>query len=625
MKLTCSKCKKVYHVDESKIPSSVTSTRCKACGNSIPLHQREPQTPPPRAVQSPSPPSKAAQAKLPGAEMIQISCQYCSQKYQINPKAIPEGMNSTQCKACGHTISLKPKAAATTKPEPAKTVRQITGTKEVTCLYCSKKYSIDAAKIPPGVTTAKCKACGRNLSLNPAAGLNFAFKDEISKRQKPQKSPEKPKVQPVEQVPIIQDIESYKSPVWRRPWALAAAAIAVVLCIGVLYSGSKLSGLAKETIRTGNIFKKEQQTTVERRETVAVASREASRKPFMALKVNVPLLMEAVDRNLPEDKKDIKYKMIAGIFKSFGLSRLQLFLYPDPEHIFLPVVLAESQKGQSLEKKLKAHGYYLQYLKPVSNGVYRFNKDAIMGGKQNPFPQDRYRIRFEDNTAIFAPEDLSLSLQEGPDAVLNTQVAQLIASIADPRDLAALSVRIPENLSNDWQKQIQSNPALGQNPQTAMVTAMGGSLLAQLSEPLKSVESLVVGFRLDKTNGRVLRYAQQFRKGVDGGRIYRKLHSGQPNDLNVDGMVLKLVELFYDPRYRHTVAHKNNRLTLELNWKEQHDKAFWAALSQATIGQLFAQSRELKPGKGSIETRYDAPPNLSMNADIDNLKKKDPR
>ena len=553
--------------------------------------------------------------------MMQISCQYCSQKYQINSNSIPDGMTSTRCKACGHTISLKPKAASSTKPDPAKTVQQTTGTKEITCLYCGKKYRIDSAKIPPGVTTTKCKACGRNLSLTPAVGLSFAFKDEISKKLQSQKPSEKPKVQQGPQVPIIQDIASFKSPVWRRPWALAATAILVVLCVGVLYGGSKLSGLAKETIRAGNIFKKERETTVEKRESVTVAHREPSREPFMALKVNVPLLMEAVDRNIPEEQKNIKYKMTTAILRSLGLSQVRLYLYPDPQNTFLPVIFVESHKGKSLEKQLKSHGNYIQFLEPVSDGVFRIKKDAIPRDKQNNFPIDRYRVKFIDNAAIFAPEKLAGMFTSAPDPVLNTQVGQLITSITQPGDLAVLSARIPENFSNEWQKTIRNNPALKQNPQIAMVAAMGDGVFAQLSEPLKDIESLAVGFRLDENNDRVLRYAQQFRKGVDASRIYHQLSSEKPDDLNANGMVLKLIEIFNDARYRHTIGHENNRLMLELNWEERNDKAILAALSEATVGQLFAQSMQLTPSEGPISAQYDAAPNLSTDIDIDKLKK----
>jgi hypothetical protein len=557
--------------------------------------------------------------------MMQITCQYCSKQYQINPKSIPPGVASTKCKACSHAISLKTEAAAPAKADPAKTVQQTAGTIKTTCLYCGKKYSINAAKIPPGVTTTKCKACGRNLSLTPAAGLDFAFKDEISKKAKPQKAPEATKEHQSPQVQIIQNIDSPKLPVWRKPWALAAAAVLLVLFIGVFYSGSKLSQLAKETIRADNIFKKEG-ATISKAEREASAKKRASlptarTEPFLAAKINVPLLLEAIDRNTPEDKKNIKYKMTTSIFRSFGFNRVQLYLYPDPKHTFLPVIFAESKKGESLEKALKSQGNYFQFLEPASDGAFRIKKEVIPKDKQDNFPIDLYRIRFFGHTAIVAPEDLSRVFDAGQDPILKSRVARMIATIAQPEDLVLLSVKIPENFSNDWQKNIQNNPALQQNPQAAMMAAMGSGVLAQLSEPLKAVESLAIGFGLDKTNDRVLRYSQQFRKGVDGRRIYQQLRSGNSDDLDADGMVLKLIELFNDPRYPHKIRYKNNRLMLELNWEKKHDKAFLASVSDATLGQLFAQGMALTPSKGPIAARYIHPPRLSDAVDTDNLKR----
>ena len=619
MQIVCSKCDKAYRVDSSKIPTGVTSTKCKACGNPISLRQSAPQALPARSAQAPSAPAP------PGAGMMQITCQYCSQKYQINPKSIPQGVASTRCKSCGHAISLKLEAAATAKPEAAKKVQQTTGTKKITCLYCGKKYSINAAKIPPGVTTTKCKACGRNLSLTPAAGLDFAFKEEISKKVKQLKTAETPKDQQAPQVPIIQNLESAKSPMWRRPWALAAAAVLVAIFIGFYYSGSKFSEFARETIRAGNIFKKEQQTTVNREtpikrgESAPVAGPRT--EPFLAAKVNVPLLLEAIDQNLPEDKKNLKYKMTTGVIRSLGFNQVQLYLYPDPQYTFLPVLFAEGQKGKSLQKKLQSQGNYFQFLEALSDGTFRIKKEVIPGDKQNSFPIERYRIQFVENKAVFAPENLFQLFKGGQNPLRATRVEQMIASIAQPWDLALLSVKIPENFSNDWQKKIQGNPALQQNPQTAMMVAMGGGVLAQLSEPLKNVESLAIGFRLDKTSGRVLHYAQQFRKGVDGRRIYQQLQSEKPDNLDVDGMVLKLIELFNDSRYQHKIRLENNCLMIDLNWEKQHDKAFFASLSEATLGQLFAQGMELKPSEGRIAPRYTHPPRLSNAVDIGNLKK----
>ena len=606
MQITCSKCKKVYTVDPNRIPNGVTATKCKACGNSIFLRPGKTQAPPAPGA---SPAPKAA--------VMQITCPYCSKTYHINPKSIPAGITSMKCKACSHTISLKPKSAAPSPdPVPAKTAGQNTDTREITCLYCGKKYSIKADKIPPGVTTTKCKACGRNLSLKPVAGLTSAFKDEIFKKVTPLKSPTVSKDQNIPQIPIIQNIEPAAPPLWRKPWALAAAASLVLLCIGIYYAGSSITQVAKGNLSAEKFAKKEREVPAQKSHSEALDAPE----PFLAFKVDVPLLLETIDQNIPEDQKNFKYKMTARIFKSFGLSKVQLYLYPHPEHTFLPVILAESDNGQSLEKQLKSQGNYAQFLQRLSDGSYAIKKEALPEAKQNNFPIDLYRLQFIDNTTVFAPQHLSRIFKEGEDSVRQSQVARMMASMAGSRDLVLMSLKIPENFSQDWQKKIQSSPALQQNAQAAMIAAMGGGVLAQLSDSLKSVESLAVGFRLDDTNGRQLSYAQQFRKGVNGRKIYQQLESGNRKDLNVDGIVSKLIEMIDDPLYHHNVLYKNDRLTLELSWEKQHDNVFLTALSEATVGQMFAQSMDLTPSNGPITVQYTEPPRLSANIDVNNLK-----
>jgi len=607
MQITCSKCKKIYKVDPHKIPSGITSIKCKTCGKSISLRPGAPKAP-----------------TLRDPAVMHITCQYCSKKYRISPKSIPASVTSTKCKACGHTISLTPKDAQSPTPEPAKTVQQDTGNQQITCLYCSKKYSVNTSKIPQGVSSTKCKACGHTISLQPHTEIP-ALKSDSDQKVIPLQQPHKRSTdkQPAPDILTVPDMGRPVTPIFRKSWIIAAAAgIIIVLLAGYLLKSDWAQTTASRFGLNKVIGKKPavQKTEPGMGPITATEATEPA-EPFLALKLNVPLLMEAIDQNLPEEKKDIKYQMTTGIFKSFGFGKIQLYLYPDPEHTVLPVILATGKDGKSLEKNLKSQNKYIQFLKREPDGSYRINQNAIPEDTRNDFPIDRYRIQFFDNTAVFAPENLSRVFKKAPKKVRKTRVAQMIASIARPRDLAVLSVKIPENFSTDWQNKIQRNPALQQNPQAAIVAAMGGGMLTQLSESLKSVESLVIGLRLDKSNGRVLHYAQQFRRGVDGSRIYQQLRSGNRDDLNVGGMVLKLIALLNDPRYQHKIAHKNNRLTLELNWEGQYDKAFLTSLSEATLGQLFAQSTQLMPSIGPVTARYEAPPHISTAVNIDKLKK----
>jgi hypothetical protein len=444
------------------------------------------------------------------------------------------------------------------------------------------------------------------------------LKTEIDKKLSPQPQQHKaPQAkQPAPKIPTVVDMGQPVNPIWKKPWTLAAAAGIIIVVLAGYLVGTHWNQLTASRFGLDKFISKKPAVY----EKEPAAGKMAAAEPLFAARLNVPLLLEALDHNLPEEKKDLKFKMTAGIFKSIGLGQVQLYLYAHPQHTFLPVILAESEDGGSLEKHLRSQGNYLQFLNRQSDGSYRFNENALPEDKQNNFPIDLYRIEFSDNTAVFAPQHFVQVFKAGEDPVRKTQVAQMIASIATPQDLAVLAVIVPENLSHDWQKKIQNNPALNQNPQAAMIAAMGGGVLARLSEPLKGTESLAVGFRLDDTNGRVLSYAQQFRKEVDGQKIVEQLKSGSQDDLNVDGISLKLIELLNDPRCQHKIRHENNRLDLELNWEEQHDKALLASLSEATIGQLFAQSVDFAPSKGPVTTRYTEPPRISASVDVNELK-----
>jgi predicted Zn finger-like uncharacterized protein len=615
MQITCSKCQKIYTVDSGKIPPNVVSTRCKACGNAISLRPAAQRSTPQGDSQAPS--------KTPSG-IMQITCQYCSRQFKIRSKAIPKDVTRIRCKACGHLIGLKPATADTPPiPKPATASTPTSGIFQIACLFCGKKYSINAAKIPPGMKTTKCKSCGRPMSLKAPQTGAAALQTKSVNSQAPL-PPQKIQQTPIHDAepPVTADTGKPVKPIWKKRWALAAAAGIIVVALAGYFAASHWPQFTENRFGLDKIAGKK--SVFQKEPSPAKTSpvgKHAAAGPFCALKINVPRLLAAADHNMAEEKKDMRYKMTTTLIRSLGLSKVEIYLYSHPQHTFLPVIFAGSEAGNSLEKLLKAQANFGQLLAPQPDGSYRFKKDAIPAEKQNSFPIEQYRVQFVENTAVVAPESFSGLLQNGPDPLRQTHVAQMMAAISQPHDVAALSVRIPQNFSTDWQKKIQNNPTVQQTPRAAMMIAMGGGVLAQLSEPLKDVASLAIGLRLDEDNGRMLSYAQQFRKGVDGKRIYRQLKAGNPDDLDVDGMVLKLIELFNDPRYQHTLKHKNNRLMIALNWEQKDDDEIMAALSEATIGQLFAQGMELTPSEGPIVAQYVDTPRILSVVNIDTFKK----
>jgi hypothetical protein len=543
----------------------------------------------------------------------------------VDSSKIPPHVSSTRCKACGHKISLKPEATAVSSAVKSKTAgEQKTGIVNIACLYCGKKYSIKAAKIPPGVKTTHCKSCGRPMSLVVPSPVAATLKTD---RGKPVPHPQPQKINKVKahdpEAPIIADAGQRVNPIWQKRRPLVAVAAVLILVLAGYFAMTQWSKLSDSDFGLGNTIAKKPSAQRQQSddETKVATESWVAAEPLFAARLNVPLLLAAVDQNTAEDNKNIRYKMTTTIIKSLDLTDVELYFYAHPQHTVLPVIFASGENGNNLKASLTSQINYMQVLESQSDGLYRIRKDAIPADKQNSFPIDLYRVQLIDNRAIFAPADLIKRFAKRPEALRKTRVAQMIAAIAQPRDLAALSIRIPENLDADWQNKIRGNPVVKQSPQAAMMIAMGGGVVNQLSESLKDVDSLAIGFRLDEANGRMLSYAQQFREGVDGKQIYQQLKAGNPEDLAVDGMVLKLIELFNDPRYEHTLAHKNNRLMIGLNWEQAHDKAILSALSEATVGQMLAQGMALSASDGPIAAQYVDTPRILPVVNIETLKK----
>ena len=578
MKITCPNCKKNYNIDPSKIPAKVTTGKCKACGHGMPLRQTVVK----------EPPAKTTAQK--------IKCLYCNRSYTIDQSKIPANVTTVKCKSCGHAISLKQTPSETTDPK--------SGESKITCLYCSKTYTIDLNKIPKGITKTKCKSCGHAISLNSKTSNNLSQKSELKGTGAYLNPPKTAALKPPP--PSIE--EPVATPLWKKPWLIAAVFALIVVGVTILYTGMDFL----------NPFGNRQ---AEQRTPKPGAQFQATNlpKPFLNLSINIPLAMASIENRIPEDQINHHYASTMSAIKALKLNRIQLYLFPDSHHTALPVIVAYPSKPKSMETRLKKAVAIQAMLEKMPDGSYRLKKEALPAEKRNTIPIDLYRIQFLDNGALVAPKSLLPQLKN-IDVLQHTQVARMAASIKNPEDVAVLAIRIPENFQNGWEKKIQNVPALKESPQISMMTAMGVGMLAQMTEPFKDIEALALGFRFTEDTGRTLSYAQIFRKGVDGAKVYEQLSSGNVDDLNVDGIVLNLIALLQDPRYQQQIQFDNNRLALEFSWSEEDDNAFLSSLSEATIGYLIAQSMQLEPTPGYVETKYTDAPELQASVNVSKLQ-----
>jgi hypothetical protein len=345
-------------------------------------------------------------------------------------------------------------------------------------------------------------------------------------------------------------------------------------------------------------------------------------EPFFELNVNIPLLLEAMDTRVPEEKRDLRYKVAVASLRSYQLQRVQLFLYPDPVYSTSPVLLVHGSNRKSLGNLLSGKGPLKHYVKLMADGSYQLKKETFPEAENNKFPIEEYRIWLLEDRAVLAPKSLFQTGEQAEAALLKSRVARFGASTLTDQDLVLLGAAIPANIHEGWEKKIQQHPALEGNPQVTMIAGMGGGLMSQLTESFKQIESLALAFRFSGKKGRTLRYSQQFREEVDGAEIFRQLSTSKSEEMDADTMVMKMVRVVRDKRFDNKLQFKDNRLALEFNWAEKDDQAIFASLSEATIGHLFAQAMVMKPTEGEVETRHIEEPRLVASVDVNSLKPK---
>ena len=590
MKIICPNCQKNYIINEARIPAGASKVKCKACGHKMRL----------KPTDSPVPASDNA--------VINRSCPYCGQAHALRQDKIPPGTTTIKCKSCNRPVPLKLETAAesglvhslkketseseTDRP-PIKTAALPVIQPEfikLTCAGCDKKYKIPSQKIPPTAKALKCKACGQRINL-PAA----------------EPSPQKPVPVPVDLSPPVK-----RHGKKLRLYALAAGILLVVM-IGA-YASLKIfkAGGANQMAS----FSPEQ---------LAEATALLQDEPFAVLSLNVPLVLKNIDQRASKDKKTLKYQTTMSLVKSLKLERLEVFLYAPPDRQILPVILARGKNARHLEKIFTSQETFKKYLERQNAGNYRLKREALENADKYSFPEEPYQVTLIEKNAVFAPVSLSGAIAGNKNLLLDTDIARFAQSIANPKDLARVAIRIPQDLQKGWEKKITKNPALENNPQAAMMVGMGSGILSQLTDSLKPVETLALGFRFDGKTGRALSYAQQFRPDLDGNAVYQQLNTGDLEDVEVDGVIRALIELFQDRRYKHKIQFADNRLALEFSWLKKDDEIFLSALSKATFGQLFAQSMELTPTTGPVATEYTDDPHLFTTVDDKSLKPKIPR
>ena len=495
-----------------------------------------------------------------------VTCPECQKRYQISQKSASSMPRSIRCPVCNGAIPV----AASGPPKRNAAAPHVT----IECSACGRQYRIPKAKLPAGSARARCKVCGHTIELGTASKTPPP-KAETAAAEKALQ----PKARPL----TAQKAQSEESSGRRRlPIAMAGCGLAVLAAALIVWFGQRF--------------------LTEKASVALTAPLPEVLNPVAGISVNIPRCIELIEQLAKTTIEARKALTKLTPVKRLGLDRLDAFIFPDPAHTALAVVALHGGEEAAVKHLLTNDDLLGPYVQQTSKDTYRFNLAAFDPEQIVKFPADLYELRLIGNDCLVAPRHLLDQLPSGRDIITHAPAARFAEAIKHPDNVAELCARIPKNFGNDWERAVSDHPLVKGTPQAGVVAGMGVMLLQQMTDPLRQLEFMALGLRIDNRRKRRLSYAHQFRPEIDGASVYQAFQDKSTDASH--GVLNSMIKLLEDTRLETGIKFHDNRLTLNIGWEKLDDQGVLTALSQATLGRPAARTvmSSGDPAPGPVKT-----------------------
>lgn len=347
--------------------------------------------------------------------------------------------------------------------------------------------------------------------------------------------------------------------------------------------------------------------------------------PVAGVSVNIPRIIELMQQQAKTTKKAREALTRLAPVKRLGIDRLDAFIFPDPTHTALAVVAFRGGREAAVKHLLTDDDLLGPYVQQTAKDIYRFKLEAFDPGQIGKVPVDLYELRLIGNDCLVAPRHLLEQLPSGRDMIAHTPAARFAEAIKHPDNVAELSVRIPRNFGDDWERAVSDHPLVKETPQAGIIAGMGVMLLQQMIDSFRQLEFMALGLRIDSGRKRRLSYAHQFRPEINGAVVFQAFQNKSTDAPH--GVLNSMIKLLEDSRLETGIKFHDNRLTLNVGWDGLDDQGVLTALSRATLGQLMARTMMGggDPTPGPVKTVYADPPRLTRAVDVERLKQDLPK
>lgn len=491
-----------------------------------------------------------------------ISCSECGIQYRVDEGRLSDQTRIFRCSHCGEILRHEPSSENSPSTPPTQPQSLL-----VSCPDCGTRYRINAERLSGGKSDLRCRKCDRIFPLQSRQPSGSKKVRVIRTDQPESQSPEA-------RQPQFQTYTGTQKSSKKNKILLAFAVAAVlVLIIAGLFFGYPI--LFRE--RTP------QRSISETQDRPAPTPADAVQQPFVLLKAELPALRRQLQPRLPAIAEDPRWRFAASILDSAGLQQAKVFLYADSEYQMLPVFVLQGNKSANVKTALLRTGLLERFLTPAEGAAYRFNPGFLDFAAKNGFPADSYRVWFHTDWVVCAPMKQSHLWKDGTAHWLSFSVVEIAETLGNPIELAAMAVRIPEDLPPGWTNALIPAPLHRDDPRSEPKTHAAADFMVLLDRSLRQIDLMAGMFRFVDQKGRRLQYVQRFRQSADGNQVFTRLQSDRNQD-DRTSMGTIFSKLLHHDRLNTTVELRDNRLTVDLQWQAEDDQALLQAATEAVFG-----------------------------------------
>jgi len=326
--------------------------------------------------------------------------------------------------------------------------------------------------------------------------------------------------------------------------------------------------------------------------------------PCLALKVDIPELLNEVEKRNPDKPALKQIKSTISLLDSIELKNLELLLFYLNEnlqpliHVKAPADTLQKLAGFEAAKKIMTKREDGSWL--IKTGKVKLHSPVIA-------------IEL-DGKIIAGTEVVIQKVIQNPTILSGPVTARLNSDTSEQQPQIILAADIGNHLDQKIEAIITKNI----KPDLGFIAGVLSSVVKNITSQLDNLNALALSIHIDGDN-RQIRYSQSYRNTTKATQFINELNSPDYEPIFDDSVRGTIAELFQEKGLKPEVSQKGDTISYLFNWKAVDDKNTLNTLGKSTIGAFMNRAMmgsTLTPSKTPVLTEVRSTPVLDSNFQI---------